>query len=621
MRQYNIEDGLPSTEVHDLYQDKNGYLWLATDHGLCRYDGTQFKVFTNADGLTDNTIFDIVPDAVGRLWFTTYEGGICYFENDHFYPHPRNDSLQQILGRYYVDNLIIDSSGHMLLSVSFSNSFQEPMLQIDTAGRIFREPDLLRLPFRKSRFTSADTRAAVHEYLGRILEGSMIPEQGRSFLQLSNSHYLIAIGPRLFELDASGNYFVDHTYSGTVLTLLEDEDHAIWVGLDAGFGCYYYPEGYLHANGQVVLPDRSISDIMLDREGNYWFSTIEAGVFFMATNALHVLDEKEGSLPQKAMSLHVWLDKLWVGTYEGDLYVVNKEGLIERVFLNVGPIYDMANDRDSFLVTTSRDVFLSDYTELRDILVGSISLRCFEWVDEGQLAMGGMRGFRVISMQDRKIIEGDMAGDFKTTYAMKSNGQGRLWIGALSGLYYLEKDELCSARHLDPLLETRVTDLELLGPDTLLIATKGEGVLILMGDSIRQLDKSDGLSSNFIRDIYIENRTTWWVSSNNGLNRLIFSDDLQDCSIETFTVKSGLPSNEVNEAIEFDGKLWLATSRGACYLDPVKFSINRIAPQIIITQVRINGEAIGERAHLQLGPRENDIAIIFKGLSFRNSTG
>ena len=59
-KNFSIEDGLPSTEVHDIHQTKDGFIWMATDHGLVRYDGTTFDVLTTAHGLFDNTIFDLV---------------------------------------------------------------------------------------------------------------------------------------------------------------------------------------------------------------------------------------------------------------------------------------------------------------------------------------------------------------------------------------------------------------------------------------------------------------------------------------------------------------------------------------------------------------------------------
>ncbi|MDB5283666.1 MAG: ypdA 5, partial [Bacteroidota bacterium] len=93
---FNSNVGLPSNETYCIFQDKAGYMWFGTDHGVVRYNGYTFKTFTNAEGLTDNTVFSIKEDDNGRLWFMTFNGGICYFDGSRFVPHPLNDSIIKI---------------------------------------------------------------------------------------------------------------------------------------------------------------------------------------------------------------------------------------------------------------------------------------------------------------------------------------------------------------------------------------------------------------------------------------------------------------------------------------------------------------------------------------------
>jgi len=52
-KQFTIEDGLPSNECHDIVQDNLGYIWVATDKGLARWDGYEFKVYGADEGLKD----------------------------------------------------------------------------------------------------------------------------------------------------------------------------------------------------------------------------------------------------------------------------------------------------------------------------------------------------------------------------------------------------------------------------------------------------------------------------------------------------------------------------------------------------------------------------------------
>jgi ligand-binding sensor domain-containing protein len=51
-----------------MYQDINGYMWFATDRGICRYNGYEFESFGLKDGLTSNTVFKFYPQDNGDIW-------------------------------------------------------------------------------------------------------------------------------------------------------------------------------------------------------------------------------------------------------------------------------------------------------------------------------------------------------------------------------------------------------------------------------------------------------------------------------------------------------------------------------------------------------------------------
>ena len=74
-RHITVRDGLPSSEVYKILQDRFGYLWMCTDAGVCRYNGYSFQSFTTRDGLTDNTVFGwrkIIRENYGRRVFQAH---------------------------------------------------------------------------------------------------------------------------------------------------------------------------------------------------------------------------------------------------------------------------------------------------------------------------------------------------------------------------------------------------------------------------------------------------------------------------------------------------------------------------------------------------------------------
>src|ERR1700759_5496645 len=87
---YTIDEGLPSNEVYDVYEDVKGYTWFATDHGISRFDGYSFRNYSTNEGLVHNTVFGFHEDKKGRVWMRTFNSSLCYMEHDSIFPYRHN---------------------------------------------------------------------------------------------------------------------------------------------------------------------------------------------------------------------------------------------------------------------------------------------------------------------------------------------------------------------------------------------------------------------------------------------------------------------------------------------------------------------------------------------------
>jgi len=77
-KHYTMKDGLPDGGVTSVIQDRNGFIWLGTYSGLCRFDGYSFINYRNdpnsSISLRNNHITDICEDEFGRLWISHAQG-------------------------------------------------------------------------------------------------------------------------------------------------------------------------------------------------------------------------------------------------------------------------------------------------------------------------------------------------------------------------------------------------------------------------------------------------------------------------------------------------------------------------------------------------------------------
>ena len=83
--QYTVFDGLGGMHVEDIYQDRRGFLWIATaDGGVSRFDSARFDTFGLKDGLPNLTVMAIAEEADGRLLFGTFGGGLAAYDGRSF---------------------------------------------------------------------------------------------------------------------------------------------------------------------------------------------------------------------------------------------------------------------------------------------------------------------------------------------------------------------------------------------------------------------------------------------------------------------------------------------------------------------------------------------------------
>lgn len=79
-----IKDGLSDSQISAITKDSQGFMWFSTSHGLNRYDGYTFKVFTRNSkepcSLPKNAVGDVQEDAEGLLWIHTTRQGYVYFD-------------------------------------------------------------------------------------------------------------------------------------------------------------------------------------------------------------------------------------------------------------------------------------------------------------------------------------------------------------------------------------------------------------------------------------------------------------------------------------------------------------------------------------------------------------
>lgn len=192
----------------------------------------------------------------------------------------------------------------------------------------------------------------------------------------------------------------------------------------------------------------------------------------------------------------------------------------------------------------------------------------------------------------------------------------RNWVGTIYGLQQYDSAKGLILNNLGfPALSERVVKIVEPEPGILMFATRGEGVVCHSTDTTFQIGVKDGLASNSIRDLEVDQSGAVWVATLEGLSKLVIRSGGDSITVRTFTQTNGLVDQEVFDVDVINGNIWLATARGVVrFREP---TIDSVIQKPRITKIGINGRNVQVRDGMELKPDEEDVAISYVLTDFR----
>jgi hypothetical protein len=283
MLRYTVEQGLPGNTIYDVYQDKEGMIWIGTDKGIARFNGIEFKTFTTADGLADNECFYFRPDHYGRLWIGTFNGELCYYQNGRFH-NPRNTSfLKHNFNASNTLDITVHADSSVTIFYKDNSGFIEikgdkqrvlvpkAMLDRDKSSLIHIDklPDgCYLLTYEHERVILDHTGAvrSTQENKGFTLH-QYYPGQGKAYyLADHNTIYTEDLKPVPFRS-------APFVKGAKMLRFIKDDDME---SVAFNNGVYF--------DSTLLLPGKTVNVTYRDKEGNYWIGTNKDGICVLSAH-------------------------------------------------------------------------------------------------------------------------------------------------------------------------------------------------------------------------------------------------------------------------------------------------------------------------------------------------
>ena len=614
---YSVEEGLPSPEVYDIIQDDYGNLWFATDHGLSKYNGYEFENFGLKDGLTNNTIFQFFKRENGDIWCNTFDHSIFYISGNEpkFIPFKHNSSLTDTLTDILVEhNIYVDEDESVYLG--FSNHLG--YLQINTIGElIYHHWENISKDSCRIVLKSIENNKIFSYVSSNLAKNDEVNSYSIPFNNVNingtchfSEHQTSVFSYRkkvIIIRQNQGDLIIN--FDTPPVSLNKYDSTHFWISFRFG-GVKIFDFNGLETNH--LLPNKCVTDVFIDHQGATWMSTLSSGVFKFRNMGVKIIKSKIGEEWIESLT-HDSEGHLYTGGYLGNISKVENDSLTS-VFSSDYKAPAYVGQLKNNLLFNSTDGLYKNNSDKNTLIFNK---RTSKWSVGSNNRLLLTWYTKIYYLKNDSIIK-SIKND-KRIGAICSF-RNEFYLGTKYGLYTIKNMELIPYRHSKMFLTHRIDALASHN-DLLLLGTRGHGLGIIRDNDLTIIDKSDGLTSNCISGIYIENENSFWLSTNAGINHIELSKTGYD--IFTFTFNDGLPSNQVTDIKVFNDTVWVATRKGLCFFNKKLLkekSLKSSFHYLSFVGIKINDNKIEFTKELDLPYYKNRIEFNFQEISFKSNT-
>lgn len=635
---YTTDNGLASNNVFKVYQDAKGYIWFATNKGVCRHEGKTFQNFSVKDGLTDNSVFNFDEDDAGRIYFLTFSGRICYFDDGQFHETRGGDIIRQHLKKNVACSLAAFSPDSVFLGLRAHGSItvSKDTVRVDDHpqgsffirefenGKIICGTNGLGIRYQETYKLCLINGSEKKEFIGRS-SGFLYPRAVR----LNDSQFVFSCGCRLMLLDTDGTLREIVDYGHHIIEIKKDNDGNLWVGTLKN-GAYCYHSSDIFSPPVVHLLDGYSVNLLQDNEGNYWFATLENGVYKMYSNNLKcysVLSLEEGERIKRFFPIG---DDLYMATNRAKLFVLNngkirpsaplKEKFPDLVVYS----YMRTSDGKNILAGVWKDTPLFDRFiiqtkgNITSTALNAAFKRMLESKKDSTVLIATRSG--LFEIQDDSLFHFEESFDFRIENFVEDN-EGNLLLMNLDGIWRLSYEDRKNHRfkvEKSELSDTLKNSFEFIyTEDRILCATTlGSGLFLITPDEIIQYDrKHTGYPTDFIYAVCEDSNGGFWFVAEGGIFKLSKRENNETGF--SLTRVFNIELKDVTDLFFEDNKLFIASSHGLFVFDDLNKQDSH-EPKLDFSGIYINHKKQPVKNSYVLEYNENNIELQFQAISFRN---
>lgn len=675
---YKTAQGMPSNKVSCIIQDRDGFIWIGTNNGLCRFDGRNIRIFHSSNPefyhIADNHIYSLMADTAGNIWAGTKNGVFICRNGLVFEPFSRKTKYG-VFPSCEITCLFQSESGKILIGTMGQGLFiynpeteelRQDNIHMTFVNAICDLGETIYVATMAEGVALFNQNGYFTDYF-RQKDGTKLPDQILSMCVSNQSMRMGTSGNFIHTVD-SNNSIMSSAYVGdsgfrAIKSLFSDSGHAgVLIGTDNGLFQFSEDlEGDERVCNQGIreLAAAEVVQVLKDSEGGFWIATENKGVIYLSYGQKPFLSVSDVDL---GMVNAICEDKL-----SGRIWIAGKKGLffknpgsskINRYNLNHNEpeveIKALSISNDELWIGTSGRGLKS--LNLRDGIVKSFVANkthpyslCDNYVTaiyarkNGEICVGTKCGYCYLEPGDSEFHSFTSVGFAVNVVSIMEDNLQNLWISTShSGLYVKFHDAIDFVFYKEGALEDGkmppYTDISciLQGNDgNIWFGTYENGVF--------SYNLRSGDFSIFNRqDRWLSGRTVYSMTyDSNGLLCLatdagfVHIKEYGEINYQVMSFDDGLVGDQFNEGavlMSKEGLIYLGETNGMDVIAPSDIANNFHVPKVFISDIRLTDavteeesaeildleEAVYRMKEIKVPYNRNNLSFVFSSLSYQD---
>lgn len=564
-RYYSIKQGLPAQALYGCVQDRRGFLWIATENGVARFDGFQFRHYGIADGLPDPDVLNVFMDGSGVVWALPFQKAPVYYNDSTdtfcslptlvnrqfrsyqgFVLSPAEIAISDIHGQIYV----IRSSDRQITDSLNFHSLVNHVVKLDahTYGVLLAQTYFI---VRNHQIIKSESFQAPVRY--SLYDPSVLYCGNNNDLQKINA--------------CTGKIFF-HRKMPFAIRQLNRAPHGLYATTLEG-DVYLLDTATLNVK-KKIWHQASINDVYDPGKGLIWISTKEEGLVMLRQQVIQRVLQKQDNEPSNLNCVLVANRQLIAGNNHGELIMwdgtqayhtaltarTNLDAWIRKIFYNP----------PNFLVVTQIGLFqFSPGKPPVQIFPVYYGFKKAARVNDSTYLLG-THGHLLLCQYRRGAYHLKLLYAGQRITAIAPVTENECYVGSHDGLYHFQQQQMHKVDLGGNIGQQKVSALAHDQRGWIWVAYAGDSLLAFDPGGVKLTMRiSEHFPGDIIKCLYADGKQIW-VGTNNSLGKIsVYTNPTVHVQTTFFSTNDGLSGEQINDIEKAHGQIYVATSNGISY--------------------------------------------------------